>query len=130
MPKLSGAALRLFQNEQNAQRRPVDGANSRGVGRISRASLEAIPQCAVKDEIADVFAWLVGAWHLAVPNASIDRELAIYYEHGCPVCGQDPCSCEPFSGRAQNLFDVGKLGQINVRPSSCEPRKILCRISP
>src|ERR1019366_5061343 len=36
--------LRLFQNEQNAQRRPVDGANSRGVGRISRASLEAIPQ--------------------------------------------------------------------------------------
>ncbi|MGA7240591.1 MAG: hypothetical protein WBY44_33210, partial [Bryobacteraceae bacterium] len=67
---------------------------------------------AVSDEIADVLAWLLGAWHITLPDKSVDHEIINYYFNGCPVCLHMICSCKSYSGRAQNLFDPSVLAEV------------------
>jgi hypothetical protein len=64
---------------------------------------------AVSDEIADVLAWILGAWHITLPGKSVDQEIISYYLDGCPVCRRSACVCKPYSGRPQNLFDPSVL---------------------
>jgi hypothetical protein len=64
---------------------------------------------AVSDEIADVLAWLLGAWDITLPGKSVDQELISYYFNGCPVCQRAQCVCSSYSGRSQNLFDPAVL---------------------
>jgi len=67
---------------------------------------------AVSDEIADVLAWLLGAWQITLPDKSVDQEMINYYFNGCPVCLHLRCSCKSYSGRAQNLFDPSVLTDV------------------
>jgi hypothetical protein len=66
----------------------------------------------VSDEIADVLAWLLGAWHITFPDRSVDHEIISYYFNGCPVCQHMQCICASYSGRPQNLFDSSVLSDV------------------
>jgi NTP pyrophosphatase (non-canonical NTP hydrolase) len=83
---------------------------------------------ALSDEIADVLAWLLGAWHIALPDKSVDQEIISYYFNGCPVCQRKQCVCSPYSGRPQNLFDSAVLADVEkdlvyLRDASPEDRQ-------
>jgi hypothetical protein len=67
---------------------------------------------ALSDEIADVLAWLLGAWYIVLPDKSVDQEIISYYFNGCPVCQCMQCVCRSYSGRAQNLFDPAVLADV------------------
>jgi NTP pyrophosphatase (non-canonical NTP hydrolase) len=69
---------------------------------------------AVSDEIADVLAWLLGAWHITLQDKSVDQEIISYYFNGCPVCQRRQCICKSYSGRAQNLFDSAVLADVDT----------------
>jgi len=67
---------------------------------------------AVSDEIADVLAWLLGAWHITLPGKSVDQEMLSYYFNRCPVCQRKQCVCLSYSGRCQNLLDAAVLADV------------------
>lgn len=81
---------------------------------------EAISKClngeksrdAVSDELADVAAWLLGAWAIVFPTRSLDDEFSAYYDDGCPVCSRPACECKPFGGRPERLVSVAWLEKL------------------
>jgi NTP pyrophosphatase (non-canonical NTP hydrolase) len=59
------------------------------VGELSRALREKDPE-AIREEMADVLAWLCSLANLA----GVDLEKAASkYAGGCPRCSSSPCSC-------------------------------------
>src|SRR5713101_3796319 len=44
----------------------------------------------VGQEIADVFAWIVATWQLAIPGKDLQEEFIGHYYKGCPVCSARP----------------------------------------
>lgn len=64
---------------------------SEEVGELARAIRNA-DEKHLKEEFADVFAWLCTMANLA----GIDLEEAVLkkYEKGCPRCGSRPCTCK------------------------------------
>ncbi len=73
------------------------------------------PLKAVSEEIADVLAWLLGAWSIKFPNSSLDNEFIDYFSHGCPVCHRAPCDCKRYGGRPEGLIDVEFLLEVKSR---------------
>ena len=74
--------------------RGVDGTFRRlveEVGELARALRRDEPQ-AREEELSDVLAWLVSLANLA--GVDVERA-ARRYTHGCPKCGDVPCSCPP-----------------------------------
>ena len=71
------------------------------------------PLSAVSDEIADVLAWILGAWKIKLEEKSVDKELLNYFFNGCPVCNKKRCNCAPYSGKAHNLFDPTVLQSVD-----------------
>ena len=69
---------------------------------------------AVEEEIADVLAWVLGAWEIHLSDRSLDKEFVNYYYKGCPVCGAKPCTCKPNSSRAEGLVDPSYLTQLKA----------------
>jgi NTP pyrophosphatase (non-canonical NTP hydrolase) len=63
------------------------------------------PLVSVGDEVADVFAWLLGAWGIVFPKASLDDAVIDYYIAGCPVCKKQKCSCSQFNSRPTGLVN-------------------------
>jgi hypothetical protein len=70
---------------------------------------------AVSDELADVLAWILGAWYIVLPRKSVDQEIVNYYFNGCPVCQRKQCRCKPYSRRPQNLFDSSVISDLGQR---------------
>jgi hypothetical protein len=64
---------------------------------------------AVEEEIADVLAWVLGAWDIQWTDRSLDEEFISYYYRGCPVCRVTPCGCKPNSSRSEGLIDPSYL---------------------
>jgi len=64
---------------------------SEEIGELARA-IRHKDEVAMKEEFADVLAWLCTLGNLA----GIDLENAVLekYEKGCPRCGSKPCKCE------------------------------------
>jgi hypothetical protein len=67
---------------------------------------------AVSEELADVFAWTVGTWRLALPNNNMDDEFIDYYYKGCPVCLASSCKCRDYSGRPTGLINFEILREL------------------
>ena len=63
----------------------------------------------VKDEIADVFAWILGAWSIKYPGKSLDNAFIDYYLYDCPVCKSMPCKCGLRDSRPATLIDFDQL---------------------
>lgn len=71
------------------------------------------PLAAVEEEIADVLAWILGAWDIQWTDRSLDEEFVNYYYNGCPVCPSTTmCICTPNSSRAEGLIDASYLMQL------------------
>ncbi len=64
------------------------------------------PVKAVANEIADVFAWIVGAWHIEFPLISLDEACSCYFFTGCPACSQDTCTCARYHCKPELLVDA------------------------
>lgn len=64
------------------------------------------PLAALAEEVADVLAWVLGAWDIRWPERSFDDEFINYYYRGCPVCrNPKTCECRPNSSRSEGLID-------------------------
>lgn len=60
------------------------------IGELSRAIRKGDKK-RIQEEFADCLAWLLSIGSLL----NIDAEEAMEkYEHGCPKCGDTPCSCD------------------------------------
>lgn len=70
---------------------------------------------AIPPEIADVFAWVLGAWAIVYPETSLDSKFIDYYIDGCPVCKQPVCICNRYNGRPVGDVDFRQL--MNVEKS-------------
>ncbi len=67
------------------------------------------PKDAVREEIGDVFAWILGAWAIKYPKESMDKAFIDYYINGCPVCGKFPCACDLEDSRSATLLNFDKI---------------------
>ena len=63
------------------------------------------------NEVADVLAWLLGAWGILFPKKSLSDVFIDYYYSGCPVCKSNPCVCGLYAGRPEGLMDYKLLVQ-------------------
>ena len=72
------------------------------------------PISAVAEEFADLFAWLLTAWRIALPNVNVDESFITYYQDGCPVCARHVnCNCSRFSDLSANLVDPKAIEKLN-----------------
>lgn len=69
----------------------------------------------VAEELADVLAWTLSAWHITMGAAKIEDAIIDYYLKGCPVCRSNPCTCKPHSARPAGLVDSGALSLVEER---------------
>lgn len=65
----------------------------------------------LRDELADVFAWLLSAWGIAHKQLPLSDAFIKYYYDGCPVCNSNPCKCKDYSSRAQALVKIEDLDE-------------------
>lgn len=82
---------------------------------ICRAKANKLPQTPespIGSELADVLAWVLGAWGIVYPNESLDKSFLEYYANGCPVCGKERCKCEIYSNRPDGLYDFKELNKV------------------
>jgi len=66
----------------------------------------------VASEIADVFAWILGAWGIVFPKRSLADAFKSYYLNECPVCHVNPCKCDLFAGRPEGIIDYAQLEEV------------------
>ena len=66
----------------------------------------------VGNEVADAFAWILGAWGIVFPERHMDDAFKNYYFDECPVCHSNPCQCDLYAGRPDGIIDYGKLMEI------------------
>ena len=79
----------------------------------------------VAEEIADVFAWILGAWAITYPGQSLDDGFIDYYHSkDCPLCGKFPCDCKPFDSRFDSLIDMKQIDNVK------EELKLLAELLP
>ncbi|MGC1375319.1 MAG: toll/interleukin-1 receptor domain-containing protein [Anaerolineales bacterium] len=74
----------------------------------------------VGEEIADVLAWILGAWGIMYPDKSLDNSFQKYYSTDCPLCRKYPCECNLYDSRSDILVDINRL-----RPIKRELEKML-----
>ena len=68
------------------------------------------PLSSVADEVADIFAWMLGAWGIMYSNKSLDDLFVSYYYSGCPVCRErSHCVCGLYDSRLESLLDFSKI---------------------
>ncbi|MEQ9714801.1 MAG: MazG nucleotide pyrophosphohydrolase domain-containing protein [Candidatus Asgardarchaeum sp.] len=60
------------------------------IGELAKAILKGDRE-SQKEEIADVFAWLLSLANLL--NINLEKVLIEKYPNKCPRCGKNPCSC-------------------------------------
>ena len=81
----------------------------------SRFASGVKPISAVKEEFADLFAWILGAWLLSGGSERLDDAFIRFYIHGCPVCGYHAkCKCALFGDRNSQLVDAVTIGKIKA----------------
>lgn len=66
----------------------------------------------VREELADVLAWILSAWQLAFPDRDLQDEFIDFYSHGCPACRENPCKCPPRSDRRAGVVSLDELGEL------------------
>lgn len=79
-----------------------------------------------RDELADVFAWLLSAWGIQNKETPLSDALIEYYYEGCPVCRSNPCKCHDYSSRVQSLVrieDLDEFKQLIVEVLKLSPEK-------
>jgi TIR domain len=76
------------------------------------------PKEAVTDEVADVLAWMLGAWGILYPNRSLDDVFIDYYFDGCPLCKSMPCQCDLYDSRPDSLIDFKRLALLKENLAS------------
>lgn len=64
---------------------------------------------AVMAEVADVLAWVLSAWTIALREQSPADEMISIYLRGCPVCTADRCRCKPYHSRSVSLLSEAEL---------------------
>ncbi len=64
------------------------------------------------EELSDVLSWLISAWDIVFPNRSLDAEILEYYSKGCPICGNEKCSCHEYQGRSTNIVDLDSINMV------------------
>jgi NTP pyrophosphatase (non-canonical NTP hydrolase) len=69
----------------------------------------------VAEELADVLAWTLCAWHITMRPKKIEDAIIDYYWKGCPVCKGNPCTCTPHSTRPSGLVDSHALVLVEER---------------
>ncbi|MGV8843547.1 MAG: hypothetical protein ACOH2I_09985 [Pseudomonas sp.] len=82
----------------------------------------------LKEELADVFAWLISAWGIVNKDTPLSDAIINYYYNGCPVCQSNPCNCLEYSSRLQAIVKVEDLEEfkktilqiIEISPSKNE----------
>jgi len=67
------------------------------------------PIAVVKTELADVMAWILSLWAVTMPDKNIDKEFIGYYILGCPVCGNNPCTCSAYNSRPHGHVDMNSI---------------------
>lgn len=71
---------------------------------------------AIEDEIADVFAWILGAWGIKhPPSESLDNAFIDYYLEDCPECKSVPCHCGLYNSPVRSLLDFNKIFSIKEK---------------
>lgn len=60
---------------------------------LSNYEASLAPINRVEEEAADVLAWILAIWPLAIPGKDLQDEFISYYYRGCPVCQSKPCIC-------------------------------------
>lgn len=75
---------------------------------IRKRELGQVSAVAVEEELADIFAWLIGAWKLIYSprNPELTVEFLNYFHDGCPICGEFPCDCKKGSDRFYTLISA------------------------
>ncbi|KAF0109186.1 MAG: cytoplasmic protein [Anaerolineaceae bacterium] len=73
------------------------------------------PLNSVAAELADVLAWIVGAWGIIFPKTSLDDAFINYYLDGCPVCKSFPCKCDLHSSRPAGLVNYKQLATVREK---------------
>jgi len=79
---------------------------------ICQYEVKKKPLKAVGAEVADVLAWLLGAWKIVYAERSIDDTAIDYYREGCPVCSSFPCICTDRQDRIAELVNAETLKAI------------------
>ncbi len=87
----------------------------------------------VGEEIADVLAWIVGAWGIMYPDKSLDNSFLKYYAADCPLCRKYPCKCDLYDSKSDILVDINRLGGVKLElesllpilPAQAEIRKLI-----
>jgi len=69
----------------------------------------------VATELADVFAWIVATWQLAMPGKNLREEFITHYYEGCPVCNGFPCSCGSRRERSSGIVTLPQLRELSKR---------------
>ena len=69
----------------------------------------------VSDELSDILAWILSAWHIIFPNDDVDEQFIAYYYNGCQVCEHVPCDCKSRSDRAAELVDLKQLVKLKEK---------------
>ncbi|MFJ3466481.1 hypothetical protein [Pseudomonas sp. NPDC090201] len=68
----------------------------------------------IREELADVLAWLLSAWGIASPAKRLSNAFIEYYYTGCPVCSSNPCNCPNYSSRDQAIVNPVQLEQFKA----------------
>lgn len=66
---------------------------------------------AVKEEFADVLAWLLSAWYCTF-NEPLSNHIKNYFYEGCPVCLKQKCKCTTHAARIQGVIDAEKFKEL------------------
>jgi predicted DNA-binding protein len=69
----------------------------------------------VSTELADVFAWIVAIWQLAIPGKNFQEEFITHYYEGCPVCTTFPCLCASRKERRSGIIALPQLRELSKR---------------
>ncbi len=89
------------------------------IGEIHEAASGVIkhnkPKQSLTEEIADAFAWTVGAWIIVHEESDLGEELAKYYSNGCPVCSKEVCTCAEREGRSLEFPDRAAIAELRKR---------------
>ena len=67
----------------------------------------------VSQEVADIFAWIVAIWQLAMPQENLQEEFISHYYNGCPVCEELPCKCLSRKERRSGIVSLPQLRDLH-----------------
>lgn len=66
------------------------------LSRLSKIKTKTDFLAAVREEVADLSAWLLSCWDISRADTSISSELERMFALGCNTCHKDPCVCTTY----------------------------------